>query len=442
MSIATTAVGHPPTFSAHLGATARAIAGRQGGALLLVGAVVALPAVAAAGVVTDFTWAYVGMLTLTSLLGLGVEQLAMIVVAQRATGSPTSAVRPLIVLRLVTAPVVAVALWLLLAFVHVRLSFAAAAFTVLWVVAAQVLVVATAGLRAVGNMRPEPVVTAIARGAQGALLVGLGTTGASATVLVGALAAVEMLAALGLMRALGSRWWRREADEEPWRSRFGGWRRAGAFAGIETVGLFYLRADLLLVGHLLGAAAGATYGVLYRVVDGASGAAGTASLCLFAAAASARDGGDRRDGVRVRSLAVMPLLAAAFAAVAVVGAGPLGSAIPRIGGEVDTLRLLIAATPLLVWNRLELHVRAASGRHAGVLRVGAAAFVVNVGLCVWLVGSHGLIGAAIALLATESLQTVMLVGGAARGEREIARSTAARAAGAAALLLSLAGVLA
>ena len=435
------AVGRSAAFGAHLASTARAIAGRQGGALLLVGGVVALPAVTTAGVVTDFTWAYVSMLTLTSLLGLGVEQLAMLVVAQRQTGSPASALRPLVLLRLVTAPVVVVALWLLLAFVHVHLSLTAAAITVLWVVAAQVLVVAAAGLRAAGNTRPEPLMTAIARAAQCALLVGLGAAGAGATALVGALAAVELLAALGMMAALGPGWWRREPDVQPWRFRIGGFRRAGTLAGIETVGLFYLRADLLLVGHLLGAAVGATYAVLYRIVDGAGGAAGTASLWLFAAAATDRDGGERRDGVRVRSLTVMPLLGAAVAVVAVVLAGPVGSAIPRIGGEVDTLRLLIVATPLLVWNRLELHVRAARGRHAGVLRIGAAAFVVNVALCIWLVGAYGLIGAAIALLATECLQTLLLIAGAARGERDFVRSTAASAAGAGAVLLIVAGIL-
>jgi len=437
----TTTLTRPPTFGSHLGTTARAIAGRQGGALLLVAAVIALPAVAAAGIVTGFTWAYVSMLTLTSLLGLGVERLAMLLVAQRGTESAAGTVRPLVAVRLVTAPVAALALWLLLAFVHVRLPLAAATFTVVWIVAAQVLVVAAAGLRAVGNTRAEPVVTAIARATQAALLLGLGATGAGVTALVAALAGVELVAAVALMTALGPGWWTRAPAPHGPRSRLGGWRRAAALAGIETVGLCYLRADLLLVGHLLGAAAGATYGLLSRVVDGAGGAAGTASLGLFAAAAAERDGGDRSDGVRARSLAVMPVLAGAVAVVAVVAAGPLGAAIPRLGGETGTLQLLVAATPLLVWNGLELHVRAARGRHAGVLRIGLAAFAVNVGLCIWLVGAHGLVGAAIALLATETLQTVLLVVGATRRERDFVRPTAAVAAAATAALLTLAGVL-
>ena len=36
-------------------------------------------------------------------------------------------------------------------------------------------------------------------------------------------------------------------------------------AGIDVVGLLNLRADLLLVGRLLGRGPGAIYGLLYRV---------------------------------------------------------------------------------------------------------------------------------------------------------------------------------
>jgi O-antigen/teichoic acid export membrane protein len=381
------------------------------------------------------------MLTLTSLLGLGVERLAMLLVAQRGTRSVAAAVRPLIGIRLVTAPAVAVGLWLLLAFVHVRLTLAAGALTVIWIVAAQVLVVAAAGLRAVGNLRAEPIVTPIARAIQAILLVGCGAAGAGVTVLVAALASVEILAAVTLLGVLAPWWGTGSPASQSQGGRLGGWRRAAALAGIETVSLCYLRADLLVVGHLVGAAAGATYGLLYRVVDGAGGAAGTASLGLFAAAAAERDGGDRSDGVRARSLAVMPLVAGAVAVIAVVAAGPFGRLIPRLGGETGTLRVLIAATPLLVWNALELHVRAARGRHGEVLRIGLAACVVNVALCVWLVDAHGLVGAAIALLVTETLQAVLLVAGSSRSEASFVRSTGAFAAMVTAALLALTGAL-
>ena len=78
---------------------------------MLVVGVLTLPAVATARIVTHFTWAYVAMLTLTSLLGLGIERLAMLLVAQRGPRSAADAVRPLVVLRLLTAPLGAFALW-------------------------------------------------------------------------------------------------------------------------------------------------------------------------------------------------------------------------------------------------------------------------------------------------------------------------------------------
>lgn len=436
MSTSSSTRAAPPTFGSYLGATARAVAGRQGGALLLVGGVLALPTVATPNVVTHFTWAYVGMLTLTSLLGLGVERLAMLRVAQ----SGIDAVRPLVAVRLFTAPLGAVALWMLLRFVHVHLAFAAAAFTVVWIVAVQVLVVAAAGLRTVGNTRAEPVVTAITRASQAAALVGLGAAGVGVTGLVATLAVLEVVAAVVLLGALGAGSWRRPAGARQPRQP-GAWHRAATLAGIETVVICYLRADLLLVGHLLGAAAGATYGLLYRVVDGVGGAAGTASLGLFAAAAAGRDGGDDRDGVRARSLLVIPALAGGCALVGIVLAGPLGSAIPRLGSETGTFRLLIAAAPLLVWNALELHVRSARGRNGEALRIGIVVLVVNLGLCIWLVSAHGLVGAAVALLATETLQTTLLVATATRQEQRLIWSTVRVTAALTTALLLLTAVL-
>jgi O-antigen/teichoic acid export membrane protein len=426
-------------FHSYLAATARAIAGRQGGALLLVAATFALPTVATNSTFTTFTWAYVGMLTLTSLLGLGVERLATLLVARRGSAPPASALRPLVLVRLATVPFVAGGLWLLLTFVHAQLTVAAAAGAVLWVVAVHLGVVASAGLRAVGNTRTEPVITAGTRAVQAGLLLGLGAAGANATALIVVLAAVELAGSVALMAALGPGWW--GTALRPPSTGIVGWRRALSLAGIETVGLLYLRADLLLVGHLLGAGAGATYGLLYRVVDGAGGAAGTASLWLFADAAAGRDGGDSPHGVRARSLRTLPRIAVAGALLVMAGAGALGALVPRFAAEATTLRLLVAAVPLLVWNSLELHVRTARGRHAPVLRIGIAALTLNVALCAWLVAAHGLVGAAIALLATEMFQTAALLATTRPPERRVVIPTAARAAAATGTLTLLVAAL-
>ena len=121
---------------------------------------------------------------------------------------------------------------------------------------------------------------------------------------------------------------------------------------------------------------------------------------------------------------MFPTLAAGAAGVAVVLAGTLGSLVPRFAGEIGTLRLLIAAVPLLVWNALELYLRAARGRHGAVLVIGLVALAVNVLLCVALVDAHGLRGAAVALLGAELAQTVVLVATARTNERSVVTPSA------------------
>jgi O-antigen/teichoic acid export membrane protein len=433
--MSTTAVApEQRTFRSFAGATARGIAGRQGGALVLVAAVLALPALTGAATVTAFTWAYVGMLTLTSLLGFGAERLASLLVAERGSAQPATALRPLVLVRIATIPVAALALWALVTFVHADVPLAAGAGAVVWIAAVHLAVLAAAGLRSLGDAHTEPRVTAVVRVTQAAVLLGVAALGAGPTVMVGLLAIIELAGAFRLMAAVDRSGNARSAGTG--RSGVGSLRRVAALAGIETVGLLYLRADLLLVGYLLGAGPGATYGLLYRIVDGAGGAACTASLWLFADAATRRDGGDARSGVRARSLLVFPALASAAAGIAVVLAGTLGSLVPRFAGEVGTLRLLIAAVPLLVWNALELYLRAARGRHGAVLAVGLIALVVNVLLCVVLIGDHGLRGAAVALLGAELAQTIALCASARPVERSVVGPSALLAgAGCAALVL-------
>lgn len=404
-------------FRSFLTGAARLVAGRQGSAIVFAAAVLVLPLIAARGTVTRFTWAYVGMLTLTSLLGFGFERLATQRVALRGGATPAGAVRRLIAARLVTLPVVAVALFLLLLFVDVRLSTGAFLATVLWILGVHVGVIAAAALRATGNVRTEPTIAVLVRSLQAGLLLALAWSGAPVVTLVGALAAVELVGAFALCSALGSGWSR------PTMSRPGELRRTAGFAAIEMASLLYIRADLLLVGHLLGPTAGATYALLYRFVDGAGGAVGTTGLWLFSNVATGRDGGDTNDGVRARAIRTLPRVAFAVSFVGVALAGLLGELVPRFAGDTLTLRLLIAAFPLLAFNGLELYVRSARGRNRSVLAIGVLALVVNVGLCLVLVPEHGLLGAAIALLVTEAVQTAAVLSSVGPTERRIVMPT-------------------
>jgi O-antigen/teichoic acid export membrane protein len=328
-------------------------------------------------------------------------------------------VRRLIAVRVLTLPVVAVALFLLLLFVDVRLPAGAFVGTLVWIFGVHVAVVAAAGLRATGNVRSEPLVAVIVRSAQAGLLLGLAWSGADVVTLVSAVAGVELVGALALCGALGSGW------RQPTVSRPGELRRAAAFAAIEMASLLYIRADLLLVGHLLGPVAGATYALLYRFVDGAGGAVGTTGLWLFSNVATGRDGGDTDDGVRARAIRTLPRVAFGISFVGVAFAGLLGELVPRFAGDTQTLRLLIAAFPMLAFNGLELYVRSARGRNRSVLAIGLLALVINIALCLILVPEHGLLGAAIALIVAEALQTCAVLSTVAIAERHIVAPAAA-----------------
>ncbi len=86
-------------------------------------------------------------------------------------------------------------------------------------------------------------------------------------------------------------------------------------------------------------------------------------------------------------------------------------------GATSALQLLIAAFPLLAVNSLELHACSGAGRNREVLRVGTVALVVNIGMCLFLISAFGVAGAALALLASETTQSVLLLGASTTAER-------------------------
>ncbi|MCZ7525793.1 MAG: glycosyltransferase [Acidimicrobiia bacterium] len=202
--------------------------------------------------------------------------------------------------------------------------------------------------------------------------------------------------------------------------------------------LAYLRADVLLVGRMLGPEVGAAYGLAYRIVDGLNGLQGGVSLWLFAETLRGREGGDSPGGIRGRSLRVIPRVAALVCVVLIGGAGLLGRAVPDLRGTVPALRLLLVSLPLFVVSSVELHFRSARGRYREVLVAGSAALAANVVLVLWLVDAHGLEGAAWALLVSEGIQAVLLVAMSGRAERALVGGAAWRSATWTGLLLAVA----
>lgn len=419
-------------FRGFLRSAGRLAVARQVSALCLVGVVFVLPTLTTEAIATDFVWSYFALLTLTSVFGLGLERLAAIVVVRRRDATLSRALAPILLVRVVSTPLVALGLWALLWFVGVTLSVAAWWATLAWVVAGLVVAVLFGVLRAIGNSVVEPAVMVAVRAAQAVGIVVLAVAGASVEVLVGLVALCEWAGVLAAARAIGA--------PRSIRGAWAEWRRLPvrqglAFAGIEVVGIVKLRADLLLVGHIMGAVRGATYGLLYRVVDAFNGVVGSAGLWLFAESANAREGGVHQGGIRARSLAILPCFGILAGLVVVVGAGMAGAVVPRVAPDVDTLRLLAVAFPISSVNAVELHVRAGRGRAREVLWVNCITLAVNVPLCIGAIAFFGLAGAAGALVASEFVQAALLWYSAARDERTIVGpALATSVAGAVALL--------
>jgi len=201
--------------------------------------------------------------------------------------------------------------------------------------------------------------------------------------------------------------------------------------------LFYLRASLLVVGRVLGARAGAIFGLLYRPLDGLLGVQNAASLWLFAETVRRRALGEDTRSLRDRSLLLFPALAVMASLVMILAAGLVGEFVSFLRGGVDTLRLLLVTLPLVVVSVTELYVRSALGRNRSVLAIGAITLTVNVLLNVWLVNTMGFDGAAWALLMSELVQVALVVGLSTADERPLVARQAAHALFWSSLLLLL-----
>jgi O-antigen/teichoic acid export membrane protein len=372
---------------------------RQLGGLAFMASVLVLPAIASRPVVDDFIWAYFASLFLSSILNLGLERVVGPLVAGNEATPLQTVLRPVLVARLYSAPVTVAALWILYRFVDVHLPLAGWAFSLTWVLAIQVQGVAFAGLRAGGRRQVEPHHALLSRLVETALLIGLATAGAPISLLIGAMATVEVAVAVAAVRSLGRPFGPSEVELAPLP-----WRTMSVYALIEFLAFAYLRLDVALVGNILGPGPGATYGLIYRVIDALTGLSTPVILLLFPYAAKLVSGGTGLRDVRERALRLLPAAAVVLSVAGLVLAAPLAAAVPRFGEGLPALRILLVAVPLSFMNALELHFRSAEGRNGEVLAVAAAVLAVNVVLNLYLIPRHGLDGAAWALCLTEAFQ--------------------------------------
>jgi O-antigen/teichoic acid export membrane protein len=116
----------------------------------------------------------------------------------------------------------------------------------------------------------------------------------------------------------------------------------------------------------------------------------------------------------------------------------MASFIQPLHEGLGTLRVLVIAFPLLTVSTIELHVRSGRGRNREVLAINCAALCTNVGFCLALLPTIGMVGGAIALAASECIQAGLLLASASAEERALV-APAFATAGLGALLLALTG---
>jgi len=420
-------------FSGFLRAAGKLAGARQLAALVFLGAVLALPTITSTAASTQFVWAYFSVLTVSSFLALGFERLAGLMAT--AEGDGLQPVAPLVVLRILLVPIMLVVQWLVLEFVGVALPSSAWVAAAVWTWSALLEPVAFAALRTRGDTNTEPVTMAVVRVVQAAALLSAAALDAGVAVMVWAVAAAEMAGALVALRRVG-RWRTLPVRASSFRAI--PLRQSLALAGIDVVALVNLRVDLLVVGRMAGAVAGVTYGLAYRIVDAFNGIVGSVGLWLYAESLNERDGATSADGIRGRSLVLLPRLGILAAVVVVVSAGWIADLVPHVVPDVATVRALAIAFPLLTVNGIEVHARSGRGRNREILGIFVATLTVNVIASIVFVGRFGLVGGAIALVLSELIQTVALWVAAATDERGLMRRPLAIAGGGVLLLAAAA----
>lgn len=382
------------------------LAGRQLGTAIFLGAVLFLPRLTATGIVEGFIWSSFIVLFVSSVLNLGLERATAIVIGGQHTQRPggAGAFRSLLTTRLLSLPVTLIAVVLVNAIAGADLSPVTLLWTTVWTAAVQVQGVVFAAHRALCLRTHEPVAAFTGRVVQAGLLVTLADAGADLAVMVAGMALVDAVVAVLAVRSVrvpnaASTHWRMSLD----------WADLRIFTLLELVGFAYLRADALLVARLVDSSAGATYNLMYRIVDAATGLATPFILVLFPAAAGLVASGVGVSAVRRRAARTAPAAGVVVAVGVLLASVVLIDFVPALREAAPALHVLLAAIPLYFFSAFELHLRSAEGRNAPILALSGTVLAVNVLLNLWLIPVYGLRGAGTALLLTECLQAAWIL---------------------------------
>lgn len=179
---------------------------------------------------------------------------------------------------------------------------------------------------------------------------------------------------------------------------------------VNVLATAYGRLGIGVLAITWGAAAVAQYGVSYRIVEAFLMAAAAVSASAFAVTARFDPAGGADDGATAlldHLLGRLALLTLAIAAAVVAGA----VALPSFLGEqyreaVGTTQVLAFALPPMFLNGLLTAHLYGRGRFTTVMRIGILNLAINAFLVAALVPGAGPPGAALAVVGTESANTI------------------------------------
>ncbi len=398
------------------------LAGRQLGAAVFLVAVLFLPRLAAPAIVEGFIWSNFIVLFVSSVLNLGLERATAIVIgghqAQRPGGG--GAFRSLLTTRLLSLPATLIAVVLIDVVARAELSTVTLLWTAAWTAAVQVQGIAFAAHRALALRAHEPVAAVTGRLVQASLLVTLAHAGTDLATMVGAVALVDVLVAVLAVRSIRGPSGAAAGD---WRASLD-WADLRIFTLLELVAFVYLRVDALLIARLVDSSAGATYNLMYRIVDAATGLATPFILVLFPAAAGLVASGVGVSAMRRRASRTAPAAGVVVAVAVLLLSVILIDLVPELQDAAPALHLLLAVIPLYFFSAFELHLRSAEGRNTPILVLGGTVLGLNVLLNLWLVPAYGLRGAGAALLLTECLQATWILWSGRQASLETRRVSA------------------
>lgn len=189
------------------------------------------------------------------------------------------------------------------------------------------------------------------------------------------------------------------------------YRRLAGYGGLSQLGdaLGYLnyRADLVIIGVLLGPTEVGLYAIGVALVERLWLLSRGASTVLFARAAADDTGSEQLTGLVARTTLWVNLLASG---VLFVAARPVIRLL--FGSEfvaaANATRILLLGVSALAVARVFANAIAAKGRPGANLAIVALAAIVNIALNIYLVPRHGIAGAAFASTASYSLMLIEL----------------------------------